>query len=38
MSQAFIDAYGVCSEHVRVSIQEVDNENWAKASKLTIDR
>jgi 4-oxalocrotonate tautomerase len=38
ITQAFIDAYGVRPEHVQVFIHEVDDENWAKAGKLAIDR
>jgi 4-oxalocrotonate tautomerase len=38
ITQAFIDAYEVSPEHVQVYIHEVDDENWAKAGKLAIDR
>ena len=38
ITQAFIDAYEVSPDHVQVYIHEVDDENWAKAGKLAIDR
>jgi 4-oxalocrotonate tautomerase len=38
ITQAFIDAYEVSPEHVQVYIHEVDDENWAKAGKLAVDR
>ena len=38
ITEAFVDAYGVAPEHVQVFIQEVDDENWAKAGVLAADR
>jgi 4-oxalocrotonate tautomerase len=38
ITQAFVDAYEVSPEHVQVYIHEVDDENWAKAGKLAVDR
>jgi 4-oxalocrotonate tautomerase len=38
ITQAFVDAYAVGPEQVQVYIQEVDDENWAKAGKLAVDR
>jgi 4-oxalocrotonate tautomerase len=38
ITQAFVDAYGVPAEAVQVFIHEVDDENWAKAGRLAVDR
>ena len=38
ITQAFVEAYAVESEHVQVFIQEFEHENWAKAGKLASDR
>jgi 4-oxalocrotonate tautomerase len=37
ITQAFVDAYGVPSEHVQVFIAEFDHEHWAKAGVLAGD-
>jgi 4-oxalocrotonate tautomerase len=37
ITQAFVTAYGLRPEQVQVFIQEVDEENWAKAGRLAID-
>ena len=38
ITQAFVDAYDLQPEVVQVYIHEVDDENWAKAGKLAVDR
>ncbi len=38
ITQAFVDAYGVEPDTVQVFIQEVGDENWAKAGTLAVDR
>jgi 4-oxalocrotonate tautomerase len=38
ITEAFVQAYGVTPEQVQVFIQEVDDENWAKAGNLAADR
>lgn len=38
VTQAFVDAYGVRADQVQVFIHEVDDQNWAKAGLLAIDR
>jgi 4-oxalocrotonate tautomerase len=38
ITQAFVDAYGVDPDAVQVFIQEVGDENWAKAGMLAADR
>jgi 4-oxalocrotonate tautomerase len=37
ITQAFVDAYNVQPEHVQVFIQEVGDDNWAKAGTLAVD-
>jgi 4-oxalocrotonate tautomerase len=37
LTQAFVDAYDIRPEQVQVFIQEVGDENWAKAGKLAVD-
>jgi 4-oxalocrotonate tautomerase len=38
ITKAFVDAYGVAPESVQVFIHEVDDEHWAKAGRLAVDR
>jgi 4-oxalocrotonate tautomerase len=38
ITQAFVDAYGLEPDAVQVFIQEVGDENWAKAGTLAADR
>jgi len=38
ITQAFVDAYGVRGEQVQVFIAEFDDEHWAKAGTLAVDR
>ena len=38
ITEAFVDAYAIAPEHVQVFIQEVDDDNWAKAGVLAADR
>lgn len=38
ITEAFVDAYGLAPEHVQVFIQEVGDDNWAKAGVLAADR
>jgi 4-oxalocrotonate tautomerase len=34
LTQAFVDAYGVCPDQVLVFIEEVDDDNWGKGGTL----
>jgi len=38
ITQAFVDAYRSQPQDVQVFIHEVDDENWAKAGELAVDR
>ena len=38
ITEAFVEAYGIAPENVRVFIHEVDHDNWAKAGILASDR
>jgi 4-oxalocrotonate tautomerase len=38
ITEAFVDAYGLEPDAVQVFIQEVGDENWAKAGTLAADR
>jgi 4-oxalocrotonate tautomerase len=38
ITQAFVDSYGVAPGSVQVFITEVDDEHWATAGQLAVDR
>jgi 4-oxalocrotonate tautomerase len=38
ITQAFVEAYGSTPDAVQVFIHEVDDEHWAKAGRLAVDR
>jgi 4-oxalocrotonate tautomerase len=37
ITQAFVDAYNVQPDQVQIFIQEVGDDNWAKAGTLAVD-